>query len=208
MRVVKIYPKRFASNSYLVTADGVNAIAIDPSEPRVLDEAARAGLDVGLVLLTHGHFDHVGGVAAFKQRGAKVLCSKEEEPLVGTEAVLLGYGEEERFHFSIDGTLSDAEGVDWFGLHIRCILTAGHTAGSACYLVSDAKDGGRALFTGDTLFFGTVGRTDLPTGDGGLLMESLKKLAALEGDYPVYAGHDEDTTLEEERRSNPFLIGR
>ena len=208
MQIITVSPRGFGANTYIVPIDDKRAIVIDPSQPRIADELKKRGFAAAYVLLTHCHFDHVFGVPALQEQGAKVLCSKEEEPLVGTEAVLLGYGEEERFHFSIDGTLSDAEGVDWFGLHIRCILTAGHTAGSACYLVSDAKDGGRALFTGDTLFFGTVGRSDLPTGDGGLLMESLKKLAALEGDYPVYAGHDEDTTLEEERRSNPFLIGR
>ena len=91
------------------------------------------------------------------------------------------------------------------GIKVKALLTPGHTRGSVCYLIT-AKDGGRYLFTGDTLFAGSIGRTDFETGNVGDLRLSLKKLRDLEGDYPVYPGHGEETTLEEERKTNPFLI--
>ena len=91
-------------------------------------------------------------------------------------------------------------------MSFEVISTPGHTVGSVCYLFTD-KDGNRHLFTGDTLFAGTIGRTDFPTGDIATLRKSLKKLADLEGDMPVYAGHEEETTLDRERKTNPFLLG-
>ena len=78
INVIKIEPVGFASNSYLVTADGKNAVAIDPAQPRVLEEAVRRGLKIKYVLLTHGHFDHIGGCAALRCDGAKIGCLEEE----------------------------------------------------------------------------------------------------------------------------------
>lgn len=100
--------------------------------------------------------------------------------------------------------MKDGETRELCALSVTAIATPGHTAGGMCYLVRGA-DGTGALFTGDTLFAGSIGRTDFPTGDMAALRKSLKRLAALEGDFPVYAGHEEDTTLEEERRTNPFM---
>ena len=115
-----------------------------------------------------------------------------------------------RVPFTVDGTLWDGEILNVCGLSVRAISTPGHTAGGMCYLIRDegmARETKEkaALFTGDTLFAGSVGRTDFPTGNVGELRESLKKLSALGGDYPVFPGHEEDTTLDEERRKNPFL---
>jgi glyoxylase-like metal-dependent hydrolase (beta-lactamase superfamily II) len=101
--------------------------------------------------------------------------------------------------------LEDGETVNLSGVKIKTILTPGHTAGCACYLVK--ADEGEVLFTGDTLFAGTIGRTDLPTGNLKTLRQSLKKLAALTEDYPIYPGHEESTTLFAEKKRNPFLRG-
>lgn len=197
--VHKIYPKGFAANCYLLTADGKTAVAIDPAQPRVLEESQKYGLKVEYVLLTHGHFDHIGGCAALQNTGAKIGCLQAEKPLaLGPENLA------ERFRtavppFQIDFTVNDGETLSLCGLEIKVIAASGHTAGGACYLVE------RALFTGDTLFFEAVGRCDLPTGSASDLEKSIRKLYALEGDYSVYAGHGEDTTLEYERSHNAFF---
>lgn len=200
MQVFKIYPVGFAANSYLLTADGKSAVCVDPAQPRVLDEARRRGLEIKFVLLTHGHFDHVGGCAALQRAGAKIGCSNAEKQLV-----LAGDGLAESFGyvpvqpFSIDFTVKDGETPLLCSIRFLVIETPGHTAGGVCYLAEDS------LFTGDTLFCGSVGRCDLPTGDGAALEKSVKKLYALGGDYTVYPGHEEDTTLEAERKNNLWI---
>ncbi|MDE6411850.1 MAG: MBL fold metallo-hydrolase [Clostridia bacterium] len=196
MQVYKIYPVGFASNSYLITADGKTAVCIDPAQPRISDEAKKRGLTVTFVLLTHGHFDHIGGVASLQKAGAKVGCLFGEEKLALYDNLAAAFGEEEIESFKIDFTFKDGEELELAGLKIKVISTAGHTAGGACYLIDNN------LFTGDTLFEGSVGRCDLPTGNGLALEKSVKKLYALDGDYTVYAGHGEDTTLDYERKYN------
>ena len=163
------------------------------------------GLQAKYVLLTHCHFDHVGGVAVLQEAGAKVLCSMEEKKLVGTDAELFSVIGAPRVPYKADEALEDGEERELCGISIKTILTPGHTSGSCCYLVTD-KGGSRYLFTGDTLFAGSIGRTDFPTGSIAQMRESLKKLCALDGDMPVYAGHNETTTLEVERKTNPFVL--
>ena len=204
MKAEKIYPIGFAANSYILTEDGKNAVVVDPAQPRIADELEKRGLRPAFVLLTHAHFDHVGGVSALQKRGARVLCSEREKTLVGSPADLSEEFGAPRSEFTVDGVLKDGETRELCALSVTAIATPGHTAGGMCYLVRGA-DGTGALFTGDTLFAGSIGRTDFPTGDMAALRKSLKRLAALEGDFPVYAGHEEDTTLEEERRTNPFM---
>lgn len=199
MEIVKIYPRGFASNCYLLTADGKNAVAIDPAQPRVLQEAEKRGLTVKYVLLTHGHFDHVCGCAVLQAQGAKVGCLDLEKPLVLSEdnmGASFGYMVPP---FSVDFTFSDGEIMNLCGMAFKVIATPGHTAGSSCFLVENE------LFTGDTLFAGDVGRTDLPTGSYPALEESVRKLYALDGNPTVHPGHEEDTTLENERKTNTCI---
>ena len=204
MKIHTIYPRGFGANTYVITEDNKTAIVIDPAQPRVKNEIEKLGLKAEYVLLTHCHFDHVGGVAALAQTGAKVLCSEAEKPLFHTYADLFEAFGAPRTPFSIDETLKDNEERTLCHLQVKTLLTAGHTQGSACYLFT-ANDGGRYLFTGDTLFAGTIGRTDFPTGSVSALRESLRRLKGLDGDMPVYAGHEEKTTLETERKNNPFM---
>lgn len=206
MKIHKIYPRGFGSNTYVLTEDNQTAIVVDPAQPRVKDEIEKLGLTPAFVLLTHCHFDHVGGVAALAQTGAKVLCTEQEKPLVGTSADLFELFGAPRTAFPIDETLRDNEERILCGIRVKTLLTPGHTKGGACYLIT-ANDGGRYLFTGDTLFAGSIGRTDFPTGNIGELKESLQRLIRLDGDMPVYAGHEEDTTLDTERKTNPFTAG-
>lgn len=199
MKIHKIYPQRFAANSYFVTCDEKNAVCIDPAQPRILDEAKKRELQVKYVLLTHGHFDHIGGVSALQKAGAQVGCLQEEKELVlGKNNMGEAFGERIA-PFTVDFTFSDGEELSLCGINFRVLATAGHTAGSCCFLCENN------LFTGDTLFQGSVGRTDLPTGNARELFKSLKKLAELDGSYNIYAGHGEDSTLEYERKCNGYL---
>lgn len=199
MTVYKLYPLGFAANTYLLTADGKTAVAIDPAQPRVLHEAAKRGLTVKYALFTHGHFDHIGGAAALQRSGAKIGCPERECELALHRNLGREMGGEEVPPFSVDFTLRDGQQIELCGVSFRVVATPGHTAGGVCYLAEDA------LFTGDTLFQGSVGRSDLPTGDGAQLERSVKKLYALEGDYRVFPGHGEDTALEYERKYNAFI---
>lgn len=199
MKIYKITPAGFAANCYLLTADGKNAVAIDPAQPRVLDEAKKRGLQVNTVLLTHGHFDHIGGVSALQRAGARVGCLAAEKVLaLGRDNMAEEFGCPVP-PFSIDFCFADGEELSFDGIGLKVIATAGHTAGSCCFLSGDA------LFTGDTLFEGSVGRTDLPTGSGHALYQSVQKLYALAGDYVVYAGHGEETSLDYERKHNGYI---
>ncbi len=195
MNVIFIRPVGFAANSYLLTEDGRTAVAIDPAQPRILSEAEKYGLTVETALLTHGHFDHIGGCAALKRAGARIGCLTEEAALAtGNDNMGLEFGHPVP-PFSVDFTFSDGEELAFSGIGFRVLATPGHTAGSCCLIVPAA----RLLFSGDTLFFGDTGRCDLPTGDEKSMKSSLKKLALLP-DMKVYPGHGMPTTLGEEKQ--------
>ena len=198
MQIIKVYPKGFGCNSYIVTADGKNAVVIDCAELEVYDECIKRGLIPKAVLLTHGHFDHVGGCGRFYNENVPVYCGKDEEKLIFSAENRGIFGGVFIPEFKIEKTFSDGERADIAGISFKVLFTPGHTAGSVCYVAEDC------IFTGDTLFKCSAGRCDLPTGNAVALSQSLKKLFSLEGDYKVYCGHEEDTTLNFERKFNPY----
>lgn len=204
MQIITLSPRGFGANTYIIPTTGNGAIVIDPSQPRIADELQRRGLRAEYVLLTHCHFDHVFGLSALHGQGVKVLCSEVEKGLIGTSADVFDLFGAPRFAYTADETFADGEEKILGGISVKMLLTPGHTAGSACYLLTE-KEGGRYLFTGDTLFSDSVGRTDFPTGDMGQMRQSLKRLAALD-DMPVYPGHNEPTTLATEKKYNPFML--
>ena len=182
----------YQTNTYIVHRDNT-CVIIDPGyEPeRILAEVARLGLTIGGILLTHGHFDHVGAVRAIAQTtGCPVyLCEEDLNLPPYMTAGALFYTD----NCQEGDTVSIAD-MDFFVLH-----TPGHTPGSVCYQIDNA------LFSGDTLFQGSCGRTDFPGSSGAQMRKSLARLAALTENLSVYPGHGYSTTLEDEKRYNPYL---
>lgn len=200
--MIKIHtflPSGFAANTYAVTADGKNCILIDCAQPRVLTLCEKLNLTPKAVLLTHGHYDHIGGCGALYRAGVRIYCGEKEKELIFSDdnrAIFHGITIPE---FSIYSTLKDGGELEFDGVKVKVIATEGHTAGGVSYVIENN------IFSGDTLFCGSVGRTDFATGDAAALVRSVKRLYALQGDYIVYAGHGESTTLSRERATNPYV---
>jgi hydroxyacylglutathione hydrolase len=198
---------QIAENCFLFRRDGSErALIVDPGdEPeRILDAADELGVTVEGILLTHTHFDHIGAVAPIvKATGAPVWCPEIETPVLADINSFVpwpGFGPYESYE--ADHTVSGGEKLELAGFEIDVIFTPGHSPGHVTYSIPDEA----AIFSGDVLFQGSVGRTDLPGGDWATLLESIRKL--VEGHPPettVYPGHMGITTLGTERATNPFL---
>ena len=184
----------YQTNCFLVWQEGhEKCILIDPGDlpEKILEVVRQQGKTVEAILLTHGHFDHVGGVKKIaKETGCAVYLREEENtlPFFMTAGALYSTD-------SYPDTLTVA------GLTFTVLHTPGHTPGSVCLLCQDV------IFAGDTLFAGSCGRTDFPGSNPGDMKKSLQKLYALPGDYQVFPGHGEDTTLQYEREHNPYMKG-
>ena len=181
-------------NCYIIREENsTSCCVLDPGgeAKKVLEFMENRGLTLEAILLTHGHFDHVGAVAELHEAtGCKVYLCPEDLTMpakwTGGELCYTDtYGEGDELHLA--------------GLDIRVMHTPGHTPGSVCLEVENS------LFVGDTLFAGSCGRTDFPGGSMRVIMTSLKRLGELEGDLKVYSGHMEPSTLDRERKWNPYL---
>ena len=184
----------YQTNCYIIHDDSVkNCCIIDPGydADKILTCLKENGLTAEAILLTHGHFDHVGAVKDLvAETGCKVyLCAEDLSMPHMMTAGTLYYTD----------TYAQGDVLTLAGLSIHVLHTPGHTPGSVCLLVENA------MFSGDTLFAGSCGRTDLPGGDWATILQSLKRLAATETDYAVYPGHGESTTLAAEKQYNPYL---
>lgn len=191
----------FFSNSYLVT-NGQEAVLIDAGLPtRVIDDI-RKKYSLKAVFLTHGHFDHIEGLKDLMD--VDIYIHRDEEEFLYNSNLNL-YGNMDHYIFK-KGDLKihsvlDNDIIKIIGYEFLVIHTPGHTRGSVCYKLDDN------LFTGDTLFNLSIGRTDFPTGDYQIMKESLKKLKNLNEDLKVYPGHEENTTLFFEIKNNHFFGG-
>ena len=155
------------------------------------------------ILLTHGHFDHIGAANEVREHyGIKVYASCDEEKLLASPARNLSNAYGMSLRVTADVLHNDGDILELAGLKIKAIHTPGHTAGGTCYYIESDK----TLMSGDTLFAGSVGRTDYPTASSAAMMESLHdKLRKLPDDTDVYPGHGEFTTIEYEKQNNPFM---
>ena len=187
--------------------DAETALIVDPGEEaeRILTTVEQLGITtVEAILLTHTHFDHVGAVAPVaKATGAPVYCPELEVPVLADIMAYVpwpGFGPYESY--DADETVKGGEHLSLAGFEIEVVFTPGHSPGHVTYAIPDE----RVLFSGDVLFQGSVGRTDLPGGDWPTLLESIRTLVDT---YPeesgVYPGHMGVTTLGAERAGNPFL---
>ena len=195
IRVMQVGP--LETNCYLLEHGGKIAV-IDPGEgaQSIRRAVEEAGGQAEYILLTHGHYDHTTAGAALHAAWprARVFIHREDAGGAGSSLFPLA-GEVEELEFYGEGdVLALGE------LELRVLHTPGHSPGSVTLLAGDA------LFTGDTLFAGSCGRVDLPGGREDAMLASLRRLGELEGDFRVLPGHGPGSTLEEERRSNPYMI--
>ena len=194
-------------NCFLFRRDGsTEALIVDPGDeaPKLLNVIEQLGVELAGILLTHTHFDHVGAVAPIaKATGAEVWVPEIEKPVLADIMSFVpwpGFGPFESW--DAEHTLIGGERLELAGFEIDVIATPGHSPGHVTFSIADEK----AIFSGDVLFQGSVGRVDLPGGDGPTLMESLRLLVdSLPEDTTVYPGHMGVTTLAAERATNPFL---
>lgn len=182
------------------------AIVVDPGYdiPKILATLARHSLTVKQIVVTHAHIDHIASAAELKHlTGAPVLYSKDDLPLVAMMSLQAGWlGVAEPEVKPPDHSLAEGDAVNIRGIAATVMLTPGHTEGSLCLYVPNEH----LLLAGDTLFAGSVGRTDLPGGNTGKLLASIHdRLLPLPGETIVVPGHGPETTIAEEARSNPFL---
>ena len=187
---------------FLANEDTKEAVVIDPgAEPdRICAAAEKHGWKITAILLTHGHYDHIGSVNEVAAHfGCKIVGAAKEMPVFTDPALNCSQfvGGPIIVHPGI--LVSEGDKVTVGDMEFDVMETPGHTVGSICFIGKDI------IFSGDTLFQGSCGRTDLPTGDWDDIKKSLKRLAALPGDYQVYSGHGPATTLETERRTNPYM---
>ena len=175
-----------------ILSNGSEAIVIDPGyEPDTILDSLE-GLTLKAILLTHGHFDHVGAV---KELVAETGCEVYIHAAESTMPPMMTAGPLYYTRTYAEGdTVAPIAGAELTVLH-----TPGHTPGSVCLLW------GQELFAGDTLFAGSCGRVDLPGGDPAQMLQSLNRLASLNADYRVHPGHGPSTTLSQEKRYNPYM---
>lgn len=193
------------TNCYIVTEDGnANCVVIDPGEEaeKIAGYIREKGWNCEAILLTHGHFDHITGVAPLAAATRAKVCAYEQERELMMDPEqngcrMMGY----EVALEPEILLKDGQTVVFAGIEFKVIHTPGHTSGGCCYYVEKEN----TLFAGDTIFMESVGRTDFPTGNSGQLLESIrKKVLTLPDEVRIYPGHGPETSVGYEKQNNPY----
>lgn len=195
-----------STNCYILYAeDTKKAVIFDPADraDAISDKLEKLGVRLEAICLTHGHFDHIMAVNDLKKKfGVKVYAQEDEVSLAADGMENLTQWNGESYTVKVDVPLKDGEKIELAGFLMQVLHTPGHTKGSCCYYLPEEK----IIFSGDTLFAGSVGRSDFPTGSGGTLLRSLReKLAPLPDETEVYPGHGEQTDIGYEKKNNPYF---
>lgn len=194
------------ANCYVLTDDNTKqAIVIDPGIPSNEVNNALHGYELKYILLTHGHFDHIFGSDSLKglYPSAKLCIHKNDEICLNDRTYnLIGADYSGALPpLSADVVLNDSDVINFADTQLKILHTPGHSEGSVCFV--DEKN--KVIFSGDTLFCLTVGRTDFITGSFEKMMESVKKLSLFDDEYTVYPGHNRSTTIGFERKRNRYM---
>lgn len=210
LEIKKVVVGIASTNCYLAyNSETKEAVVIDPGgeAQKIEDVCEKQGLCVKMILLTHGHFDHIMAVGELKARWkAPVWAWEKENRVLSDDSLNLSDRfESGRVSLQADRWLKDGDVFDLLGFSFRLIATPGHTEGSCCYYVESEK----VLFSGDTLFDGSYGRVDFPTSDSRQMIHSVAEvLFSLPDEVKVYPGHMGDTTIGEEKKYNPLAVYR
>lgn len=187
------------------------AVVIDPGDeaPRILAELEKKSLHVKYILHTHAHLDHIGATRLVQEKtGGKIGLHKEDLFLyenIAMQGQFLGLRIDPQVP-PVDHYLEHADVLEWGGTQTKVFHTPGHTPGSITFHLPQCVGGKDMLFAGDTLFMGSIGRTDLWGGDYDLILDSIKtKILTLKEDTVVICGHGPNTTIGQEKKFNPFL---
>jgi glyoxylase-like metal-dependent hydrolase (beta-lactamase superfamily II) len=204
MKIIRIPIGTYQTNCYLVADEETKeAFIIDPAGDleQIKNLIEEKTYDLKYIILTHGHGDHIGAVEGLKEASDAVLLVHEEDAeMIRDNQLNLTFRMGEKIEIEADQTFRDGETLMVGELELKFIHTPGHSKGSSCVLVKDA------LFSGDTLFLNSIGRTDLYGGDRREIIESIKnKLLILPEETKVYPGHGQSTTIKNELKKNPFF---
>jgi len=204
MKIEVLAVGEIGTNCYLVYDENKNTVLIDCGDEasRIIHKIDALSLKLSYILLTHAHFDHIGAVDAVRAHtGARVLVSEEDDKMMGNSELNLSAYQGGKLAVKSDGIFTEGETITCGSMEFAVLKTPGHTKGGVCFYTKGH------LFSGDTLFYASIGRSDFPGGDYDTLINSiLEKLMPLPDDTVVYPGHGGKSTIGFERMNNPYLL--